>query len=81
MLITGRTRLGAVIGSPIQHSLSPALFNAAFAAAGLDWVFVACDVARGLAIDALAAMRVCGLGGLSVTMPHKDVVFANVDVV
>ncbi len=81
MLITAQTRLGAVIGSPIHHSLSPALYNAAFAAAGLDWVFVAFDVASGLATDALAAMRVCGLGGLSVTMPHKEVVFANVDVV
>ena len=37
---TGATRVAAVIGDPIAHSLSPAIHNAAFAAAGLDWVFL-----------------------------------------
>ena len=36
-----------VIGDPVRHSLSPAIHNAAFAAAGLDWVFVAFEVAGG----------------------------------
>ena len=45
--ITGRTRLAAVIGSPVRHCLSPALHNAAFDAAGLDWRFVAFEVAAG----------------------------------
>ena len=40
----GATKVAAVIGSPIVHSLSPAMFNAAFRASGLDWVFVAFDV-------------------------------------
>jgi uncharacterized YceG family protein len=50
--ITGATRLAAVIGSPVRHSLSPALHNAAFEAAGVDWRFVAFDVAPGSATDA-----------------------------
>ena len=45
--ISGATRLAAVIGSPVRHSLSPAIHNAAFAAAGLDWRFVALEVAPG----------------------------------
>jgi shikimate dehydrogenase len=77
--ITGATRLAAVIGDPARHSLSPALHNAAFAATGLDWVYVAFDVARGHAARALDAMRVLGIDGLSVTMPHKSDVAAAVD--
>ena len=56
---------------PIRHSLSPALHNAAFAALGLDWVYVAFPVRPGRGEAAVAAMRVLDLAGLSVTMPHK----------
>jgi shikimate dehydrogenase len=78
-VLTGTTRLAAVIGSPIRHSLSPTIFNAAFAAAGLDWAFCAFDVAPGDAARALDGMRALGLAGLSVTMPHKSDVAALVD--
>jgi shikimate dehydrogenase len=79
--ISGATRLAAVIGDPARHSLSPALHNAAFAALDLDWVYLAFDVARGSAADALGAMRTLGIDGLSVTMPHKaDVAHAVDDV-
>jgi len=71
-VISSATRLAAVIGSPVQHSLSPALHNAGFAATGVDWVYTAFEVEAGRAGGALDAMRVLGLGGLSVTMPHKE---------
>lgn len=77
--ISGQTRLAAVIGSPVRHSLSPALHNAAFAAAGLDWRFVALEVAPGTGAEAVAAMRTLGIGGLAVTTPHKADVAAAVD--
>jgi shikimate dehydrogenase len=77
--ITGATRIAAVIGSPIGRSLSPAIHNAAFAAAGLDWRFVAFDVPSGDVARALDGMRALGLAGLSVTTPHKDDVAALVD--
>lgn len=77
--LTGSTRLAAVIGSPVRHSRSPALINAAFASARLDWAFVALEVAPGDAAAAIDAMRVLGLGGLSVTMPHKHDVIARLD--
>ncbi|MFV0525694.1 MAG: shikimate dehydrogenase [Acidimicrobiales bacterium] len=76
---TGSTRLAAVIGDPVRHSLSPSLHNAAFAAAGLDWVYVALPVPAGRGAEAVEAMRVLGIDGLSVTMPHKEVVAAAVD--
>lgn len=68
-----------MIGHPVRHSLSPAIFNAAFEARGLDWVFVAFDVAEGGAARALDAMRALDIAGFSVTMPHKSDVAAGVD--
>lgn len=64
--------VAAVIGSPIDQSLSPTIHNAAFRAHGDDWIYVAFHVADGEAAHALQAMRVLGIAGLSVTMPHKD---------
>lgn len=76
---SGTTRLAAVIGSPVRHSLSPALMNAAFAAAGVDWVYVALEVEAGRLPDALVGMRALGVSGLSVTTPHKQSAAACVD--
>ena len=74
-------RLVGVIGSPIAHSLSPLLHNAAFAALGLSaaWHSVAFEVAPGQAAEALVAMRRADVSGLSVTMPHKAAVAGLVD--
>jgi shikimate dehydrogenase len=72
-------RLAALIGSPVEHSLSPVIHRAAFDAAGVDWSYVAFEVAEGRGADALAAMRVLGIAGLSVTMPHKREVADAVD--
>jgi shikimate dehydrogenase len=78
-MITGRTRVAAVIGHPVRHTLSPVLMNTAFASAGLDLVYAAFDVAPGEADAAMQAMRTLGLAGMNVTMPHKQQVFASVD--
>lgn len=77
---TGHTRVAAVIGDPVRHSLSPTILNAAFAAAGLDWVYAAFEVSAGSGAAALDAVRTLGFGGLSVTMPLKAEVAAAVDV-
>ena len=73
------TRVAGVIGDPVAHSLSPAIHNAAFAAAGLDWLYVAFAVAPGRGGDAVRAVRTLGLGGLSVTTPHKAAAAAAAD--
>jgi shikimate dehydrogenase len=78
-VISATTRVAAAIGSPVRHSLSPALHNAGFADTGVDWVYAAFEVAPGCAAAALDAMRVLDLGGLSVTMPHKEAVAGLVD--
>ncbi|NOX29217.1 MAG: shikimate dehydrogenase [Actinobacteria bacterium] len=76
--MSSSTRVAAVIGDPVDHSLSPVMFNAAFTAAGLDWVYAALRVAAGSAAEAVAAMETLNLAGLSVTMPHKQGVAAAV---
>jgi shikimate dehydrogenase len=78
-VITGSTRLAALIGSPARHSLSPTILNAAFAAVGADWVFLVFEVPDGRGGDAVAAVRALGIGGLSVTMPHKAAAHEAVD--
>ncbi len=78
-VISGTTKLAAVIGSPVGHSLSPALQNAAFDAAGLDWRFVAFDVDVGGGASAVTAMRSLGIVGFAVTMPLKVEVSEAVD--
>ncbi|MEP6623735.1 MAG: shikimate dehydrogenase [Acidimicrobiia bacterium] len=70
-MITGETRLAAVIGAPVRHSRSPAIHNAAFAATGLDWVYVALEVASGAGYDAIRSLPTLGIAGVNVTMPHK----------
>lgn len=77
--MTGETRLAGVIGSPVRHSLSPTIVNAAFAASGLDWTYLAFEVAPGHGAEAVTAMRALGLGGLNVTMPHKAAAAGAVD--
>ncbi|MFZ2056941.1 MAG: shikimate dehydrogenase [Acidimicrobiales bacterium] len=69
---TSTTAIAGVVGFPIRHSLSPLLHNAAFAAMGLDWSYLAFEVPSGSLDRAVAGASALGLRGLSVTMPHKD---------
>ncbi len=77
--VTAATRLAAVIGDPVRHSLSPVLYNAAFESTGIDWVYVALEVPRGSGAHAVRSMRTLGISGLSVTMPHKFDVIESCD--
>lgn len=79
MTPSGSTRVAAVIGSPVRHSLSPAIHNAAFREHGDDWTYVAYEVEPRNAAAAIDAMRILGLAGLSVTMPHKELVMPALD--
>jgi len=69
--LTGATRVAGIIGDPVEHSRSPAIWNAAFRACNLDWVFVAFPVPSGGAAAAVSGMRTLGIAALTVTMPHK----------
>lgn len=69
--ITGQTRLLALIGSPVGHSGSPAMYNYSFEKLGLDYAYVAFDVKETEVKSALDAMRLFHMRGMNVTMPDK----------
>jgi shikimate dehydrogenase len=78
-MISGKTRLLALIGQPVGHSLSPAMHNAAFVADGLDFVYVCLDVGPPELPAAVRGMEALGLRGFNVTMPHKRAMILLVD--
>jgi shikimate dehydrogenase len=63
--------LVALLGHPVEHSLSPRMQNAAFAARGLDWAYVALDVPPEHLEDAVRGLAAMGFAGANVTTPHK----------
>ena len=71
-MITGSTRIACVVGHPARHSLSPAIHNAAFAAAGVDAVYVALDIEESALAATISTLRTIGFVGASVTMPYKE---------
>ena len=77
--IDAKTRVCALFGHPVGHSLSPALHNAAFEALDLPFVYVAHDVEPGQVGRALDGIRTLGYRGLSVTIPHKVEAMQGVD--
>ncbi|HEY2374161.1 MAG TPA: hypothetical protein VGH82_16700 [Gaiellaceae bacterium] len=60
-----------MLGHPVAHSLSPRMQNAAFAARGLDWVYLALDVSPERLEDAVRGLDALGFAGANITAPHK----------
>ncbi len=69
--IRGSTRLVGLIGWPVEHSLSPRMQNAAFAALGLDWAYVPLPTRPGQLAEAVSGLAALGFAGANVTAPHK----------
>lgn len=69
--MSGTTAVVGVFGDPVAHSLSPAMHNRAFAALGLDFVYVPFHVRGDSLAEAVAAVRALSLAGVNVTVPHK----------
>jgi shikimate dehydrogenase len=79
LALSGKTSVVGIIGHPLGHSLSPAIHNAAFAALGLDWVYVPLPVQPGQVGAAVEGLRALGLRGANVTVPHKTAVVTHLD--
>ncbi|MBF7096441.1 shikimate dehydrogenase [Alkalibacter mobilis] len=77
--ISGKTRLIALIGSPVEHSGSPALYNFGFAHHGLDYAYLAFDIKVDQVPEAIKAARLLNMRGFNVTMPCKNEVAKYMD--
>jgi len=77
--ISGKTKVCAVIGDPVEHSLSPCIHNVAFQHLGLDYVYVAYTVKEDGLRDAVTGVKNLGIYGLNVTMPHKVKIIRYLD--
>ena len=73
------TQRAGVIGHPLGHSISPAIFQAAFAAAGIDATYEAWDTEPAVLAGRVESLRGAGFLGASVTIPHKQAVVPLLD--
>lgn len=71
--ITGHTGLLCLLGSPVAHSISPAMHNESCAALGLDYAYLAFDVDEEQMPSAIEALKVLGARGWNITMPGKNI--------
>ena len=72
-------RTYCIIGDPVDHSLSPAIHNAAFSSLGLNCSYISFRVQEGQLKNSLDSLRAINIGGFNVTMPHKVRVLEYVD--
>ena len=77
--ISGHTQLLALLGSPVGHSASPAMYNYSFEKLGLDYAYVAFDVKEDEMEQAINAMRLFKMRGCNVTMPGKNIAVKFMD--
>jgi len=77
--ISGKTKICALIGDPVEHTMSPAMHNAAYRKLGLDYIYIPFRVKPeqlAPAVDGLRALNVCGF---NVTIPHKVTIIPMLD--
>ena len=79
MNIDGKTKLLGLIGTPVEHSKSPAMYNYCFDKYGLNCAYLAFDVDMDHVADAVAALRTFHVMGCNVTMPLKNAVIPYLD--
>lgn len=77
--INGHTRLYALIGSPVGHSGSPAMYNYSFEKLGIDAAYLAFDTLLEKTEETVNALRTLNVGGFNITMPNKTAVAQLVD--
>lgn len=81
MQISGKTKIVGLFGYPVEHSLSPAMHNAAFEHLGLDFCYVTFSVHPDMLKEAVQGIRALNLKGVNVTVPHKENVMQFLDVI
>jgi shikimate dehydrogenase len=78
-MISSKTKICGLIGDPVEHSVSPAMHNAAFSSLGLDYIYLPFRVARDNLTRAIDGLKALNIRGLNVTIPHKVAVIPLLD--
>lgn len=73
-VITGRTQVVGVMGYPVEHSLSPAMHNAAFDALNMDWIYVPLLTPPESVQEAVWGLRAMSFRGANITVPLKELI-------
>ena len=79
MTISGKTKITGIFGFPVEHTLSPAMQNAAFEAMALDYCYIPFLVHPDKLENAVKAVRALNLRGINITVPHKEKVMEFLD--
>ncbi len=77
--IDGHTKLIALFGSPVAHSISPLMHNAAFRELGLEYVYLCFDVKEDSLKYAVDGLKACGGAGFNLTFPVKNKIMEMLD--
>ncbi len=77
--ITGHTRLGGLLGSPIGHSLSPLMYNETFQLLGIDWIYLCFDTSQADLKNLVRGFREMNVFGFNITMPDKERIMEHLD--
>ncbi|MBU1627609.1 hypothetical protein KKB18_09605, partial [bacterium] len=79
MSISGKTKVFGLIGTPVENSYSPFIYNEAFKITGFDGRYVAFDVSSDYLANALDGIKALGISGINVTAPYKEKVMPFID--
>lgn len=79
MTISGKTKFIVIFGDPVEHTLSPAMHNAAFAELGLDYAYIPFHVKPEDLSSAVRGIKAMGIAGANITVPHKERVLEFLD--
>ena len=77
--ITGKTRLGCLLGSPVAHSISPQMYNYAFRKLDLDYVYLCFDTSKADFASLVGRLKEMNVFGFNLTMPDKERIIPYLD--